>query len=223
MLNKFCRVPLTACTRTLADVAMGRKPADLVIRGAKLVNVCTKELLDGYDVAVSCGRIAAVGDVSASVGEGTTVMDATGKYLAPAFLDGHIHIESSMLTAREYARAVIPHGTAGIYYDPHEICNVLGLDGVRYMMEDAAKTPLKAMMTTPSCVPAVPGFEDTGAKIDAADVAETLANRPGRQHVVITGRDADPKLIDVADLVTEMTKVKHPMDVGRKGQKGIEW
>lgn len=174
MLNKFCRVPLTACTRTLADVAMGRKPADLVIRGAKLVNVCTKELLDGYDVAVSCGRIAAVGDVSASIGEGTTVMDATGKYLAPAFLDGHIHIESSMLTAREYARAVIPHGTAGIYYDPHEICNVLGLDGVRYMMEDAAKTPLKAMMTTPSCVPAVPGFEDTGAKIDAADVAETM-------------------------------------------------
>ena len=100
MLNKFCRVPLTACTRTLADVAMGRKPSDLVIRGAKLVNVCTKELLDGYDVAVSCGRISAVGDVSASVGEGTTVMDATGKYLAPAFLDGHIHIESSMLTAR---------------------------------------------------------------------------------------------------------------------------
>ena len=174
MQNKFCKVPLTECTRTLADVAMGRKPADLVIRGAKLVNVCTRELLDGYDVAVACGRIAAIGDVSASIGEGTTVIDATGKYLAPAFLDGHIHIESSMLTAREYARAVIPHGTAGIYYDPHEICNVLGLDGVRYMMEDAARTPLKAMMTTPSCVPAVPGFEDTGAKIDAADVAETM-------------------------------------------------
>lgn len=174
MQNKFCRVPLAECTRTLVDVAMGRKSADLVIRGAKLVNVCTGEVLDGYDVAVSCGRIAAIGDVSASVGEGTTVIDAAGKYLAPAFLDGHIHIESSMLTAREYARAVIPHGTAGIYYDPHEICNVLGLDGVRYMMEDAARTPLKAMMTTPSCVPAVPGFEDTGAKMDAADVAETM-------------------------------------------------
>ena len=71
MQNKFCRVPLAECTRTLVDVAMGRKSADLVIRGAKLVNVCTGEVLDGYDVAVSCGRIAAIGDVSASVGEGT--------------------------------------------------------------------------------------------------------------------------------------------------------
>lgn len=120
------------------------------------------------------GRIAAIGDVSASVGENTKVVDGTGKYLAPAFMDGHMHIESSMLTAGEYARAVIPHGTSGIFFDPHEICNVKGLDGVKCMLKDAETTPLKAMLTTPSCVPAVPGFEDTGSEIHPADVAETM-------------------------------------------------
>ena len=89
-------------------------------------------------------------------------------------MDGHIHIESSMLTVGEYAKAVIAHGTSGVFIDPHEICNVLGLDGVNYMMEDAKRTPLKAMLTTPSCVPAVGGFEDTGAKMDPEDVAATM-------------------------------------------------
>ena len=100
---------------------MGKEKADLVIVNAKLINVCTKEILEGYDVAVSMGRIAAVGDVSASIGENTKVIDGKGKFLAPAFMDGHMHVESSMLTAGEYARAVIPHGTCGIFFDPHEI------------------------------------------------------------------------------------------------------
>lgn len=174
MINKFCKYPLSQCTRTLAAVALGKQPADLVILNAKLVNVCTKEILDGYGVAVVMGRIAAVGDVSRSIGENTTVVDAEGKYLAPAFMDGHIHVESSMITVGEYARAVVPRGTSGIFFDPHEICNVTGLDGVRYMLEDAKATPLKAMLTTPSCVPAVAGFEDTGAEIHPEDVAETM-------------------------------------------------
>ena len=103
------------------------------------------------------------------------MIDASGKYLAPAFMDGHIHVESSMLTVGEYAKAVVAHGTSGIFMDPHEICNVLGLDGVKYMLEDAKRTPLKAMLTTPSCVPAVPGFEDTGASIGPKEVAQTMA------------------------------------------------
>ncbi|MDR0513574.1 MAG: adenine deaminase, partial [Coriobacteriaceae bacterium] len=102
------------------------------------------------------------------------VIDAQGHYLAPAFLDGHIHVESSMLSASQYARAVVPHGTAGIFWDPHEVCNVLGFEGVKLMSQDAKRTPLKAMITMPSCVPAVPGFEDTGSAILAADVAGAM-------------------------------------------------
>ena len=165
MLNHFCRKPLWECTQTLAAVAQGEKPADVVIKGADLVNVCTAEVQKGVDVAIAEGRVAYVGEADHCIGEGTQVIDAAGQTIAPGFLDGHIHVESSMMGAGEYARAVVPHGTAGIYWDPHEICNVLGLEGVKVMMDDAARTPLKAMVTTPSCVPAVPGFEDTGASV----------------------------------------------------------
>ena len=174
MINKFCKTPLYMCSTTLVDVAMGRKPADLVIKNARLINVCTREILDGMSVAVVCGRIAMVGDCSHCVGENTLVIDAAGKYLAPAFMDGHIHVESSMLTVGEFSKAAIPHGTSGIFMDPHEVCNVLGLDGVKFMLEDAKRSPLKTMLTTPSCVPAVPGFEDTGSSIGPEDIAETM-------------------------------------------------
>ncbi len=174
MLNHFCKKPLWECTQTLAAVAQGARPADVVIKGADLVNVCTAEVQPGTDVAVAEGRIAYIGQADHCIGEGTRVIEAAGQVIAPGFLDGHIHVESSMMGAGEYARAVVPHGTAGIYWDPHEICNVLGLDGVKVMMEDAARTPLKAMVTTPSCVPAVPGFEDTGASVGPADIAESM-------------------------------------------------
>ncbi len=137
---KFCKTQLWECSRTLSDVAMGRKPAETVIRNARLVNVCTHEILDNIDVAISCGRIALVGDAAHCIGESTKVIDAEGQLIAPGFLDGHIHIESSMMTPIEYAKAVIPHGTVGIYYDPHEVCNVLGLKGVDLMAEEAERT-----------------------------------------------------------------------------------
>ena len=174
MVNHFCKKPLWECSARLARVATGAEKAELVIRNARLVNVCTHEIQENISVAIAEGRIALVGDASHCIGENTTVIDAENKYLAPAFMDGHIHIESSMLTVGEYARAVVAHGTSGVFIDPHEICNVLGLDGVGYMMEDAKRTPLKTMLTTPSCVPAVGGFEDTGAKIDPEDVALTM-------------------------------------------------
>lgn len=174
MINTFCKQPLWEVSQKLAAVAGGTAPADTVITGARLVNVCTHEIQEDISVAVSCGRIALVGDASHCIGPDTTVIDAKGQYLAPGFMDGHIHVESSMMSAGEYARAVIPHGTTGIYMDPHEICNVLGLPGVKCMLEDASRTPLKAMMTTPSCVPAVPGFEDTGSFIGPDEVAETM-------------------------------------------------
>ena len=174
MLNRFCTRPLWECTKTLAAVAQGRQSADAVIKDAKLVNVCTAEIEEGMDVAIAEGRIAYIGDADHCIGEGTVVIDAAGCYIAPGFLDGHIHVESSMMGVGEYARAVVPHGTAGIYWDPHEICNVLGLDGVKVMMDDAERTPLKAMVTTPSCVPAVPGFEDTGSSVGPAEIAESM-------------------------------------------------
>lgn len=174
MINHFCKVPLWEASPKLAAVAQGHVPADVVIRNSTLVNVCTHELQPAVDVAISQGRIALVGDASHCIGDQTKVIDASGTYLAPGFLDGHIHVESSMVSVGEYARAVIPHGTTGIFMDPHEICNVLGLKGVSCMAEDAKRTPLKTMITTPSCVPAVPGFEDTGSSVGPEDIRETM-------------------------------------------------
>lgn len=175
MERHFCKKPLSEVTRELAACALGREAADTVIENATLVNVVTAELQEGVSVAFRCGRIAYVGPSARHcVGERTKVVDAEGRYLAPGFLDGHIHVESSMCSAGEYARAVVPHGTVGIYWDPHEVCNVLGIEGVRLMSQDAERTPLKAMVTVPSCVPAVPGFEDSGAEVTASDIAEMM-------------------------------------------------
>lgn len=113
MLNVFCKTPLWQATRTLAAVAQGKEAADLVIRNVRLINVCTAEIEEHKDIAISCGRIAYVGQADHCIGEKTVVVDGEGQYAAPGFLDGHIHIESSMLGASEYAKAVIPHGTGG--------------------------------------------------------------------------------------------------------------
>ena len=171
MHNAFCRTPLWKAAKTLVAVAQGAVPAELVIRDTTLVNVCTGELQPHTDVACAMGRIAYVGPSAGHcIGPDTVVTEAQGAFLSPGLLDGHIHIESSMMTPRNFAKAVLPRGTVGVYYDPHEICNVLGPDGVRFMMDDAAATPLKAMLTMPSCVPAVPGFEDTGGAVGAEEV-----------------------------------------------------
>lgn len=174
MINNFCKKPLWECSKMLAAVAQGQKPADTVIKGAKLINVCTAEIQDNIDVAITQSRIAYLGNADHCIGDKTEIIEANGQYIAPGFLDGHIHVESSMMGVGEYARAVVPHGTTGIYMDPHEICNVLGLEGVKVMDEDAHRTPLKTMITTPSCVPAVPGFEDTGSFVGPEDVASTM-------------------------------------------------
>ena len=175
MLNRFCKKPLYEVTRTLAKVAMGVEKADLVICNARLVNVCTAEIQEGIDVAISEGRIALVGDAKHCIGENTKVIDANCQYIAPGFMDGHIHVESAMINCGEYARAVVPHGTTGIFMDPHEICNVCGLQGVKFMIEDAKRVPLKAMANAPSCVPAVAGFEDTGSSVKPPEIREMMS------------------------------------------------
>ena len=174
MLNKFCRKPLYEITRTMANVAMGVEKAELVIRNAKLVNVCTAEIQENIDVAIAEGRIALVGDASHCIGEDTKIIDAEGQYIAPGFMDAHIHVESAMISVGEYGRAVVPHGTTGIFMDPHEICNVCGPEGVKAMIDDGRRTPLKAMANVPSCVPAVAGFEATGSHIGPEEVREMM-------------------------------------------------
>jgi adenine deaminase len=160
----------------LVAVAAGREAADLVVRGGVLVNVQSREILDGWQVAVADGRFAYVGpDASHCIGPDTEVIEANGRYLIPGLCDGHMHIESGMLTPAEFAAAVIPHGTTTMFTDPHEIANVLGLKGVRMMHDEALMQPVNIYTQMPSCAPSAPGLETTGFEISAEDVAEAMA------------------------------------------------
>ncbi|MGB5559658.1 MAG: adenine deaminase [Paracoccaceae bacterium] len=160
----------------LVAVAAGREAADLVIRGGKLVNVQSREVLDDWQVAIADGRFAYVGpDGSHCIGDDTKVLEAGGQYLIPGLCDGHMHIESGMLTPAEFAAAVIPHGTTTMFTDPHEIANVLGLRGVKLMHDEALMQPVSIYTQMPSCAPSAPGLETTGFEISAEDVAEAMA------------------------------------------------
>jgi len=162
-------------TRALVDTAMGRIPADLVITNGQWVSVQSGEIIPGSDVAVKDGHIAYVGeDASHTIGKKTKVIDAKGKYLVPGLLDGHMHVESSMVTVTEFVRAVGVHGTTGIFTDPHEIANVFGLKGVKLMVDEAQKQPIHVWMQMPSCVPSAPGLETPGASIGPKEVAEAM-------------------------------------------------
>ncbi|MEE9389112.1 MAG: adenine deaminase [Paracoccaceae bacterium] len=163
------------CAATLVAVAAGRAPADLVIRGGKLVNVQSREVLDGWQVAIAEGRFAYVGkDASHCIGDDTKVIEVDGQYLIPGLCDGHMHIESGMLTPAEFAAAVVPHGTTTMFTDPHEIANVMGLRGVRLMHDEAMMQPVNIYTQMPSCAPSAPGLETTGFEISAQDVAEAM-------------------------------------------------
>ncbi|MBY5933589.1 adenine deaminase [Tateyamaria omphalii] len=160
----------------LVNVAAGRAPADTVIRGGIWVNVHTREALPDHDIAIKHGRIACVlPDASAQIGPETEVIEANGRYMIPGLCDGHMHIESGMLTPAEFAAAVIPHGTTTMFTDPHEIANVLGLEGVRLMHDEALMQPVNIWTQMPSCAPSAPGMETTGYEISAEDVAEAMA------------------------------------------------
>ncbi len=168
--------PWADCAPHLVAVAAGRTPADMVITGGRLVNVQSREILDGWQVAIAQGRFAYVGpDAGHCIGPDTQVIDADGRYVIPGLIDGHMHIESGMLTPAEFAAAVIPHGTTTMFTDPHEIANVLGLAGVRMMHDEAQLQPVNIYTQMPSCAPSAPGLETTGFEISADDVAEAMA------------------------------------------------
>jgi adenine deaminase len=153
--------------KTLVDVAAGRKKAELVIKNVKVVDVYSGGLIDG-DIAVVNGTIAGVGSYS-----GEREIDGEGMYAAPGLIDSHIHIESSYLTPEEFGRIALPHGTTTVIADPHEIVNVCGLEGLRYMQRAADKTAMDIRYAMPSCVPSTP-FEHAGAVVGAEEMAEPL-------------------------------------------------
>ena len=165
----------TTLTRSLVDVAMGRVPADLVIQNGRWVSVQSGEILPGTDLAIKDGHIAYVGeDASHAIGKRTRVIDAKDRYLVPGLLDGHMHVESGMVTVTEFVRAVGVRGTTGMFIDPHEIANVFGLKGVKLMLDEAQKQPIHVWVQMPSCVPSAPGLETPGARIGPKEVAKAM-------------------------------------------------
>ncbi|MCX8189288.1 MAG: adenine deaminase [Nitrososphaeria archaeon] len=195
----------------LIDVAMGRLKAEIVLRNTNLVNVCTGEIIKA-DVAIKGERIAFVGDASHTIGEETKVFDLNGKYVCPGFLDGHVHVESAMVTISQFARGVLPHGTTGVFIDPHEIANVLGVEGVKLMIEESQYVPLRVYVTVPSCVPAsFPEFETAGAEIGPKEVEELMRYK----NVVALGEMMnypgiiykDKKMIDEVKVTLKNNKV----------------
>jgi adenine deaminase len=169
------RLPWPQVARALVDCAMGRTPADLVLRGGRWVCVQSGEIVPNTDLAVKDGRIAYIGpDAAHTIGPATQVIDADDRYLVPGLLDGHMHVESGMVTVTEFVRAVAPHGTTGMFVDPHEIANVCGLTGVRLMVDEAALQPINVWVQVPSCVPSAPGLETPGASLGPDEIREAL-------------------------------------------------
>jgi adenine deaminase len=164
--------------RELVDAAAGRIPVELLIVNVQIINVFTGEIYPGV-IGIRHGYIAYAfesEDPSQFAGNAVKVHDGQGAYAVPGFIDSHVHIESSMLTPRRFAELVIPHGTTTIVTDPHEIGNVLGIDGVEYMIEAGRDLPMYQLALAPSCVPAVPGLEESGAEFGRDEIARLLDN-----------------------------------------------
>lgn len=159
----------------MIDVAVGRAAADAVITGGQWLSVQTGEIIPQTDIAIKGERLAFVGpDASHCIAPHTRVVKARGRFLAPGLLDAHMHVESGMITVTEFVRAVTPHGTTGMFIDPHEIANVFGLKGIRLMVDEASEQPIHVWVQMPSCVPSAPGLETPGAKLGPREVAEAM-------------------------------------------------
>ena len=160
---------------SLIAVAAGREPADLVIQNCCWVNVHTREILPNSNIAIKNGRFAYCGpEILHCIGNNTKIVNGEGRFAVPGFCDAHMHIESGMLTPGQFAHAVMAHGTTSMFTDPHEIANVLGLEGVRLMHDEAIIQPINIFTQMPSCAPSAPGLETTGFEISPIDVEEAM-------------------------------------------------
>ena len=175
MKNERIDVASTNVSANLIDVALGKMPADVVIKNGRLVNVNTAEINDDIDVAIKGKHIALVGDAKHCLGDATEVINAKGKLLIPGLIDSHFHIESTMLTVSELAKVLVPRGVTAIMQDPHEIANVLGIRGIELFQDEAKGLPLRVYLRVPGRVPAVPPEAETnGSQISLAETKKLL-------------------------------------------------
>ncbi|MFX1417003.1 MAG: amidohydrolase family protein, partial [Promethearchaeota archaeon] len=188
----------------MIDVAAGRTRADLVLKNASVVNVFTGDIEKG-NLAIHSGYIAGIGNYV-----GSNVIDLKGKYVAPSFIDGHVHVESSMVMPLQYARAVVPRGTGAVVADPHEIANVLGMEGIMYMSKSMRGGPLQFYVMLPSCVPST-NLETNGVALDFLDIRPLLT-----EHNVLGLAEAmnypgvvyrDPDILE---------KIRVTLEIGKK-------
>jgi adenine deaminase len=184
--------------------ALGEKRVDLLIKNARLVNVLSGEIYP-TNVAVDGGLIVGVGDYQA-----VQVVDLEQKFLAPGFIDGHMHMESSMIEPTEFSRVVLPRGTTTVVVDPHEIANVRGIEGIKYILRANKVVPLDIYAMVPSCVPATP-LETSGARLTAEDIG------PSFEQDRILGLG---ELMDFPGVLGKNPHVLHKMNV--KGIRRID-
>jgi len=191
---------------SMIDVAMGRVKAQLVFKNINVINVFTEEIYKA-DVAIHDGYIAGIGEYS-----GAIELDMNGKYICPGFIDGHVHIESSMVTPAEFARAVIPKGTMTVIADPHEIANVKGIAGIKYIIEGSENLPLDIFIMLPSCVPATP-FENSGSVLKAEDLLELI----NHQRVLGLG-----ELMDFTSIITCEKNIVNKIVLAKNAHKMMD-
>ena len=208
--------------RDLIDVALGRKPPDLVVKSATLVNVISRELHPA-DILVHGSRIAAVLEPGGAYDRSVRVIEAEGWFAAPGFIDPHVHLESSMITVAEYARAVIPRGTTMVAADPHEIGNVLGLPGMKALFDEARTVPLRVKLRVPGRIPAVPEWMETSNARLGVDETRAMFEWP--EALCLAG-DINPNLVlrrdreqlDKFDLAEELGAPISGQSPGLSGQ-----
>ena len=200
----------------IIKAAHGEKPVDLLLTNAQIINVFSGEVVSGA-MAISDGRIVGFGHYEAK-----NVVDLKGRYVAPGFIDGHVHIESAMTCITEFARAVVVHGTTTVVADPHEIANVLGSKGIEYMLQSAEQQPINIYFALPSCVPAT-DMETSGARLTAEDLRPFFNNK----KIVALGEMMnfpgviyrDPGVLDKINIARQHKK---PIDGHAPGLKGRE-
>ncbi len=189
--------------RDIVPVALGKEPADVLIKNGKIVNVFTGRIEEA-NIALFRKRIAGIGDYT----DGKKVVDAGGGYIVPGFIDAHLHIESSMVAPREFARMVLPKGTTTVIADPHEITNVLGVDGLKYMINSTEGVPLNVYIAIPSAVPATQ-FETAGARLGPEDMVSFVDKYPRR--IIALGEVMNfPGVLNVDnELITKIEILRH--------------
>jgi adenine deaminase len=189
--------------KSIMQKARGLEKAELVLKNGRIINVYTNEIEAG-DIAIENGMIIGIGNY-----DGIKEIDMKNHYIAPGLIDGHVHIESSMLTPAEFAKLIVPKGTTTIIADPHEIANVSGVEGIKFMLENSKDLPLNVYIMLPSCVPAT-SMENAGAKITAEDI-ESLRGLP---NVLGLGEVMDyPAVLEGERTIHEKIRVMTPMPI----------